>query len=77
MFLVRYSFWKILLRIGKNSPLFTQSPTNKPQLVTGGLTNPAPGAEDAEPVALIPVGLPCLERGRLYKKKPQLIGIDV
>ena len=29
---------------------------------------PAPGAEDAEPVFLIPVGLPCLERGRLYKK---------
>ena len=36
---------------------------------TGGLTNPAPGAEDAEPVILIPVGLPCLERGRLSKKK--------
>ena len=34
----------------------------------GGLTNPRPGAEDAEPVFLIPVGLPCLERGRLYKK---------
>ena len=28
-----------------------------------------PGAEDAEPVILIPVGLPCLERGRPYKKK--------
>ena len=28
----------------------------------------APGAEDAELVILIPVGLPCLERGRLYKK---------
>ena len=35
---------------------------------TGGLTNPAPGAEDAEPVFLIPVGLPCLERGRHIKK---------
>ena len=35
---------------------------------TGGLT-PAPGTEDAEPVIIIPVGLPCLERGRLYKKK--------
>ena len=36
----------------------------------GGLTNPpAPGAEDAEPVILIPVGLPCLKRGRLYQKK--------
>ena len=31
----------------------------------GGLTNPAPGAEDAEPVILIPVGL---KRGRLLKK---------
>ena len=30
---------------------------------------PDPGAEDAKPVILIPVGLPCLERGRLYKKK--------
>ena len=30
---------------------------------------PAPGAENAEPVTLIPVGFPCLERGRLYKKK--------
>ena len=30
---------------------------------------PAPGAEDAEPVSLIPVGLPCLKRGRLNKKK--------
>ena len=28
---------------------------------TGGLTNPAPGAEEAKPVILIPVGLPCLE----------------
>ena len=35
---------------------------------TGGLTNPAPGAEDAKLVIIIPVGLPCLERGRLYKK---------
>ena len=32
---------------------------------------PAPGAEDAEPVILIPVGLPCLERGRLHKKTKQ------
>ena len=38
------------------------------EIFTGGLTNPASGAEDAEPVILIPVGLPCLERGRLYKK---------
>ena len=35
---------------------------------TGGLKKPAPGAEDAKPVILIPVGLPCLERGRLIKK---------
>ena len=35
----------------------------------GGLTNPAPRAEDAEPVILILVGLPCLERGRLTHKK--------
>ena len=28
-----------------------------------------PGAEDVEPVFLIPVSLPCLERGRLYNKK--------
>ena len=34
---------------------------------------PAPGAEDAEPVILVPVGLPCLERGRLYQKNPFLI----
>ena len=27
----------------------------------------APGKEDAEPVSLVPVGLPCLERGRLKK----------
>ena len=33
------------------------------------------GAEDAEPVILIPVGLPCLERGRLYKKKPRMDAI--
>ena len=37
---------------------------------TGGLTNPAPGVEDAEPVILIPVGLSCLKRGRLLKKTP-------
>ena len=38
--------------------------------LTGGLTNPpAPGAEDAESVILISVGLPCLERGRLHKKR--------
>ena len=36
---------------------------------TGGLTTPAPGAEDAEPVILIAVGLPCLERGRRLQKK--------
>ena len=36
---------------------------------TGDLTNPAPDAEDAEPVDLISVGLPCLERGCLYKKE--------
>ena len=35
---------------------------------TGGLTNPAPGAEDAEPVTLILLGLPCLERRSLVKK---------
>ena len=35
---------------------------------TGGLTNPRPGAEDAEPVVLMPVGLPCLERGRFIQK---------
>ena len=35
---------------------------------TGDLTNPRPGAEDAEPVIQIPVGLPCLKRGRLVKK---------
>ena len=29
---------------------------------TGGLKTPAPSTEDAEPVTLIPVGLPCLER---------------
>ena len=34
---------------------------------TDGLKKTAPGADDAEPVILIPVGLPCLKRGRLYK----------
>ena len=29
---------------------------------------PVPGVEDAELVIQIPVGLPCLERGRLVKK---------
>ena len=33
---------------------------------------PDPGAEDAELVILTPVGLPCLERGRLYKKVCQV-----
>ena len=36
---------------------------------TGGLTNPASGAEDADPVFLIPVGLPGLKRGRLSQKR--------
>ena len=35
----------------------------------GGLTNPGPGAEDSEPVILVPVGLPCLKKGRLVKKR--------
>ena len=35
---------------------------------TGGLTNPTLGAEDAEPIILILVGLPCLKRGCLNKK---------
>ena len=34
----------------------------------GGLITPAPGAENAEPVVQIPVGLPCLGRGRCNKK---------
>ena len=38
---------------------------------TGGLTNPAPGAEDAEPVILMQVGLPCLKRGRLLQKSKE------
>ena len=37
------------------------------ELVHYGWSN-NPGAEDAEPVILIPVGFPCLERGRPYKK---------
>ena len=37
----------------------------------GDLTNPAPGAEDAEPVALIPVSLLCLKRERLNNKNAQ------
>ena len=36
--------------------------------LTSGLKKSAPGVEDAEPVFQIPVGLPCLERGRLIKK---------
>ena len=35
---------------------------------TGGLITPSPGAEDAEPVIQIPVGLPCLE-GALSKNE--------
>ena len=35
---------------------------------TGGLKKTAPGTKDAEPVIQIPVGLPCLKRGRLVKK---------
>ena len=35
---------------------------------TGGLTTPAPGAEEAKLVILIPMGLPCLERGLFVKK---------
>ena len=37
--------------------------------IDAALQTRAPGAEDAEPVILIPVGLPCLERGRLLQKK--------
>ena len=36
---------------------------------TGGLKNPAPGAEDAEPVFLRPMGLPCFERGHLLQER--------
>ena len=36
---------------------------------TGGLKTPAPGADNAKPVFLIPVGLPCLKRGRLSQKR--------
>ena len=36
---------------------------------TGGIITSAPGAEDAEPVIQILVGLPCLERGCLVKRK--------
>ena len=35
----------------------------------GGLTNPYPGAEDVEPVVLIPVDLPSLSRGHRDEKK--------
>ena len=35
---------------------------------TGGLKKTAPDAEDAEPVILIPVGLPCFKRGRPLQK---------
>ena len=48
---------------------FKLASIDKTGWATGGLTNPRPGAEDAEPVILVPVGLPCLERGRLYKKR--------
>ena len=34
----------------------------------GGLINPAPGADNTEPVFQIPVGLPSLERGCRVKK---------
>ena len=36
---------------------------------TGGLINPAPGADNTEPVFQILVGLPNLERGRRVKKR--------
>ena len=45
-----------------------------PPHITGGVINPTPGAEDAKRVIQIPVGLPCLERGRLAKKKPSREG---
>ena len=35
---------------------------------TGGLTDPCPGAEDVQPVLVIPVYLPCLNRGHRDKK---------
>ena len=35
----------------------------------GGLINPAPGADNTEPVFQIPVGLPSLKRGRSVKKQ--------
>ena len=34
----------------------------------------APGADDTEPVIQVPVGLPCLERGRHAKKEVQQLG---
>ena len=43
---------------------------------TCGLINPAPGAENAEPVLLIPVGLPCLKRGRLLQRKDECEGVE-
>ena len=45
---------------------------NKYVLLRVVYQTPAPGAEDAEPVILTPVGLPCLERGRLYKKESDI-----
>ena len=45
---------------------------------TGGLINPAPGTKDAKPDIQIPVGITCLERGRLVKKEDlgsNLVGI--
>ena len=35
----------------------------------GRSKNPTPSADDAEPVFLIPVGLPCFKRGRQQTKK--------
>ena len=54
-------------RLGIDSVLATTSnnpPINRKRLRVVKQT-PAPGAEDAEPVSLIPVGLHCLERGCL------------
>ena len=41
--------------------------------VTSDLITLAPGAEDAEPFIQIPVGLPCLERGRLVKNECKFV----
>ena len=40
---------------------------------TGGLINRRPWRKDAEPVIQTPVGLPCLERGRLVKKRESYV----